>query len=83
MDCHYPNCDGGPATGYCHAECREPPQQWFVCDECNGSGVYAYRITVYEPGCGFPHDDTAEKPCPECNGAGGRLDDAEHHRTFD
>lgn len=21
--CHYPNCDGGPATGYCHADCRQ------------------------------------------------------------
>jgi len=22
MRCNYPNCDGGAATGYCHAECR-------------------------------------------------------------
>lgn len=20
--CNYPNCDGGPATGYCHIKCR-------------------------------------------------------------
>lgn len=20
--CNYPNCDGGPATGYCHDACR-------------------------------------------------------------
>lgn len=20
-NCNYPNCDGGPATGYCHADC--------------------------------------------------------------
>lgn len=21
--CHYPDCDGGPATGYCHVDCRK------------------------------------------------------------
>lgn len=27
MKCNYPNCDGGPATGYCGNECRDvhPP----------------------------------------------------------
>lgn len=23
--CRYPHCDGGPATGYCHVNCREHP----------------------------------------------------------
>jgi hypothetical protein len=54
----------------------DPPQQWFVCDACDGSGVFARRVTVYEHGCGFPHDDTAEEPCGGCNGVGGWLDDA-------
>jgi hypothetical protein len=21
--CRYPDCDGGPATGYCHVRCRD------------------------------------------------------------
>jgi ssDNA-binding Zn-finger/Zn-ribbon topoisomerase 1 len=37
------------------------------CPECNGSGVIVYGVTVYEHGCGFPHDDTDERPCPECS----------------
>lgn len=53
------------------------PEQWFTCDACNGSGVFARRVTVYEPGCGFPHDDTAEEPCEKCKGHGGWLDEAE------
>ncbi len=55
----------------------EPPQQWFVCDVCEGSGVEAFRVTVYEHGCGFPHDDTDERPCRCCDGAGGWMDEAE------
>lgn len=51
-------------------------EQWFVCEVCDGSGVIGRRITVYEAGCGFPHDDVEENPCPECGGAGGRIDDA-------
>jgi hypothetical protein len=23
VKCQYPDCDGGPATGYCHVDCRE------------------------------------------------------------
>jgi hypothetical protein len=23
--CRYPDCDGGPATGYCHVDCRVKP----------------------------------------------------------
>jgi ribosomal protein L37E len=22
IECNYPDCDGGPATGYCHTNCR-------------------------------------------------------------
>jgi hypothetical protein len=55
----------------------DPPEQWFVCDACNGSGVIGRRVTVYEPGCGFPHDDTAEDTCVTCGGVGGWIVDAE------
>jgi hypothetical protein len=42
------------------------------CDHCDGSGVIAQRVTVYEHGCGVPHDDTDERPCPKCDGTGER-----------
>lgn len=53
------------------------PEQLFMCQACEGSGVQAHRITVYEHGCGFPHDDTAEKTCEQCGGLGTYLADAE------
>jgi hypothetical protein len=40
------------------------------CGHCGGSGVIGRRVTVYEHGCGFPHDDTEESPCPKCDGTG-------------
>ncbi len=52
-----------------------PPQQWYVCDACDGEGFIPRRVTVYEHGCGFPHDDTHEEPCGKCNGVGGWVDD--------
>ena len=52
----------------------DEPQQWCICNACDGSGVHAYRVTVYEHGCGFPHDDTAEESCGVCNGMGGWID---------
>jgi hypothetical protein len=55
----------------------DPPQQWCVCSACGGSGVEVFRVTVYEHGCGFPHDDSDERPCGKCNGHGGWLDDVE------
>jgi len=59
------------------AQDLDPPSQWYVCDACGGEGSIAYAITVYEPGCGFPHGDAAEKPCPTCGGAGGFIDEVE------
>lgn len=59
------------------------PEQWFVCDVCDGSGVHAYRITVYEHGCGFPHDDTAEDPCGKCGGIGGWIGEVEGEEKTD
>jgi len=52
-------------------------EQWFTCDVCDGSGVEAFRVTVYEHGCGFPHDDTDERPCRGCGGAGIWIGEAE------
>lgn len=53
------------------------PEQWIVCDMCGGMGVTPHRVTVYEHGCGFPHDDTAEKECINCGGLGGWVADVE------
>lgn len=55
----------------------EPPEQWFVCDACDGMGVIGTRVTVYEHGCGFPHDDTHEEECVSCGGIGGWIADAD------
>jgi hypothetical protein len=59
---------------------EDVPQTWVECDACEGSGVRVFRITVYEHGCGFPHDDSAEEPCGKCAGAGGWIEDAEGDR---
>jgi hypothetical protein len=60
----------------------EAPQQWFVCDACDGSGVEVFGTTVYEHGCGFSHDDTDERPCPQCHGDGGWVDDAKSDKAY-
>lgn len=54
----------------------EPPQQWHECAACNGEGYTVHKVSVYEHGCGFPHDDSEERQCGKCDGAGGWLDDA-------
>lgn len=54
---------------------QQQPEQWYDCDACDGSGVEVYRVTIYEAGCGFPHDDSAEKPCEACGGVGGWIED--------
>jgi hypothetical protein len=41
-----------------------------ACEECGGEGSTRHRITVYERGCGFPHDDVDERPCKACGGTG-------------
>lgn len=41
-----------------------------TCPYCGGEGIEVFRVTVYEHGCGFPHDDSDERPCRECNGSG-------------
>lgn len=46
------------------------PLQLFTCEVCDGRGYIVHRVTVYEHGCGFPHDDSEERQCPECSGYG-------------
>lgn len=55
----------------------EPPEQWIECSACDGNGCIVKRVTVYEHGCGFPHDDGEEVECEQCHGNGGWIDDAE------
>lgn len=61
---------------YSTRSCESPDEdfcQWEdamdgECETCRGSGVIVKRVTVYEAGCGFPHDDGEERPCPDCCG---------------
>lgn len=55
---------------------NEAPEEWFVCDACDGMGIIGKRITVYEPGCAFPRDDTEETDCVMCAGLGGWIVEA-------
>jgi DnaJ-class molecular chaperone len=52
-----------------------PPQQWTECPACDGQGYTVHRVTVYEHGCGFPHDDGEERKCERCSGFGGWIED--------
>jgi len=54
----------------------EPPLELVECTACDGEGHTVHRISVYEHGCGFPHDDSEERPCDKCGGLGWYLDDA-------
>ncbi|MEX2739972.1 hypothetical protein AB3480_00735 [Rhizobium mongolense] len=44
-----------------------------TCEACCGDGVFLKRVTVHEPGCAFPHDDTDERKCEACDGYGTVL----------
>jgi hypothetical protein len=57
---------------------EEPPQQWFTCDACDGSGEIVTGYWGYEPGCGHGHMMDHGEPCGKCNGEGGWIDDVEH-----
>lgn len=50
------------------------------CEECDGTGVIASTIHVYEPGCGFSHPDVEEQPCKACGGNGWFVWEAEGDR---
>jgi len=54
-----------------------PPQQWYVCDACDGSGEEVFGYWGCEPGCGHPHVMEEGRPCGKCNGEGGWVDDVE------
>lgn len=62
---------------YCNAnygpEDIPGPETWEDCPACDGAGIQVYRVTVYEHGCGFPHDDSDERPCGLCGGARGWI----------
>lgn len=49
------------------------PSFLVTCEACSGDGVFLKRITVYEPGCAFPHVDTDEQKCDACGGYGTVL----------
>lgn len=51
------------------------------CKACDGRGYHIKRVTVYEHGCGFPHDDTEEIRCDECGGAGDIVVESSTHST--
>ncbi|MBB6306282.1 hypothetical protein [Xanthobacter tagetidis] len=56
------SCEMEEEVGSCPWEDSEPDN----CSTCGGSGVITKRVSVYEHGCGFPHDDGEEVPCPDC-----------------
>lgn len=54
-----------------------PPQQWYVCNACDGSGEIVRGEWGCEPGCGHPHMMEVGETCGKCNGEGGWMDDVE------
>lgn len=53
------------------------PERLVTCPCCDGSGIEVYGISIREPGCHFSHDSSDERECPECEGLGFYVDDAE------
>jgi hypothetical protein len=62
---------------------HEPPQTLAECPACGGEGCFVTRITVYELGCGFPHDDSHEETCTICGGGGFIVVDVEADKPED
>jgi hypothetical protein len=54
---------------------NSPPQQWYVCDACDGSSEIVRGEWGCEPGCGHRHMMEIGETCGKCNGEGGRVDD--------
>lgn len=50
-----------------------PDPTWVTCDACGGYGAEVFGTRVYEPGCGFAHDSSDERPCEKCHGNGGWI----------
>lgn len=59
------------------AEIHDAPLIWIVCGCCDGEGTVQRRITVYEHGCGFGHDDYVDEQCKPCAGQGGWIEEDE------
>lgn len=57
-----------------------PPEQWFVCDACDGSGEEVFGYWGYEAGCGHGHTIEDGRPCGKCNGHGGWIEEVEADR---
>lgn len=77
--CKYPDCDGGNATGYCRDDCSTPdhrPEVVKTCRACDGEGLIAKDIWIYEHGCGFGHSDSYDVRCDECDGLGFFISEA-------
>ena len=48
-----------------------PDVRFVECQYCEGAGeVQTGTATIYEPGCGFWHDDAVMQSCPVCHGTG-------------
>lgn len=58
----------------------DAPEAWKDCEVCGGDGVIYKTAQVFEPGCGFAHDDVASVECDACSGNGGFLCEAEPDR---
>lgn len=46
------------------------------CEACGSEGYESYTATVYEPGCGYGHDDVFldyNRPCRVCEGTGAAI----------
>ena len=62
---------------------KDVPMQWFVCDACDGYGYEGRTVTVYDPGCAWPRQDTEEWPCSHCGGDGGWIGEVEPDLPYD
>lgn len=58
----------------------DAPLEWRECPACDGEGRTVHRISVYEAGCGFRHDDSEERRCERCDGHGGWIDERRSDR---
>jgi hypothetical protein len=53
------------------------PEIIAVCPSCGGEGHTLHRISVYEHGCGFPHDDVEAQHYTDCHGVGFSIEEVQ------